>query len=49
VAIGAVADMAIEPFSAVIIGSFAGILSTLGFQYLTKFLNEKLKLHDTCK
>ncbi len=48
VAVGAVADMNIQPFAAVIIGSVAGILSTLGFQYSTSFLNKYLKLHDTC-
>ena len=47
VAVGAVADMAIEPFGAMIIGTVAGILSTLGFQYLTPKLNESV-VHDTC-
>jgi len=47
VAIGAIADMAITPASALIIGSFAGIISTLGFQYLTEAL-KGFKLHDTC-
>ena len=49
VAVGAIADMVIEPFGAMIIGSFAGIISTLGFQFLTPFLNRKKILHDTCK
>jgi ammonium transporter Rh len=48
VAVGTVADMAIQPFGAMLIGSFAGIVSTIGFQFLTPFLNEH-KLHDTCK
>ena len=47
VAIGTVADMKIMPFSAMIIGSFAGIVSTLGFEYITPLL-KKLRLHDTC-
>ncbi len=47
VAIGAIADMAISPASALFIGSFAGIISTLGFQYLTEAL-KGVKLHDTC-
>jgi ammonium transporter Rh len=47
VAVGTVADMAIQPFGAMLIGSFAGIVSTTGFQYLTPFLNRH-KLHDTC-
>lgn len=47
VAVGAVADMFIQPFGAMIIGSFAGVISTLGFQFLTPLLNRKF-LHDTC-
>ncbi len=47
VAIGAIADMAITPASALVIGSLAGIISTLGFQYLTEAL-KGVKLHDTC-
>jgi hypothetical protein len=39
--------MNIQPFSAMLIGSFAGVLSTLGFQYLTPLL-KKVYLHDTC-
>ena len=35
VAVGACADMIITPVGAVIIGSFAGIISTCGFRYLT--------------
>lgn len=41
------ADMAIQPFAAMIIGSVAGIISTLGFEYLTPAL-KKIYLHDTC-
>jgi hypothetical protein len=48
VAVGAVADMVIHPFGAMIIGLIAGLLSTLGFQYLTPCLNHHL-VHDTCK
>ncbi|RNA27197.1 ammonium transporter Rh type B-like [Brachionus plicatilis] len=47
VAVGAVADMQIEPFGAMIIGTVAGIISTLGFQFLTPTLNETV-VHDTC-
>lgn len=48
VAIGTVADMVTRPVGSVIIGSFAGIVSTLGFKYLTPLL-KKVYLHDTCK
>jgi ammonium transporter Rh len=47
VAVGTIADMNIRPSSAVIIGSVAGIISTLGFAFLTPLL-KKFKLHDTC-
>jgi len=47
VAVGTVADMNIRPFGAMIIGTFAGIISTLGFQYLTPLL-KRIYLHDTC-
>ena len=46
--IGAIADMIVYPFGAALIGSVAGVVSTLGFQYLQGFVNDKLKLHDTC-
>lgn len=35
VAVGAVADLMIRPFGALIIGSIAGTISTLGYVYLT--------------
>lgn len=47
VAVGAIADMAIQPFGAMVIGSIAGVISTLGFQYLTPVLNHGV-IHDTC-
>lgn len=47
VAIGTIADMAVAPFGAMIVGSVAGVVSTLGFEYLTPLL-KKVNLHDTC-
>jgi ammonium transporter Rh len=47
VAVGAIADMIIQPFGAMIIGSVSGIISTLGFQFVTPYMNAFL--HDTCK
>lgn len=35
VAVGAVADLMVRPYGALIIGSLAGILSTLGYAYVT--------------
>ncbi len=48
VAVGTVADMNIRPYAAMIIGSLAGILSVLGYQYVSPFLKKKLYLNDTC-
>lgn len=47
VAVGAIADMVIEPYGAMVIGTFAGIISVLGFQFLTPILNSSF-VHDTC-
>ncbi|NWW75683.1 RHAG protein, partial [Climacteris rufus] len=48
VAVGTCADLAIYPFSAMFIGAIAGIVSVLGFQFLTPVLESKLKIQDTC-
>ncbi|KAM9704695.1 ammonium transporter Rh type A [Menidia menidia] len=48
VAVGTCADMAIEPFGAMLIGLTAGIISTLGFKYLSPILSSNLGIQDTC-
>jgi len=48
VAIGTAADMMIHPFGAMIVGSIAGIVSVLGYRYLTPLIKRKLGIHDTC-
>ncbi|XP_047589833.1 ammonium transporter Rh type A isoform X2 [Lutra lutra] len=48
VAVGTCADMKIHPYGAMIIGSIAGIVSVLGFKFLTPCLTDKLRIHDTC-
>lgn len=40
--------MDIGAHGAFIIGGIAGIVSTLGFKYLSPFLNKKFRLDDTC-
>nr|AKN21682.1 slc42a-2 [Schmidtea mediterranea] len=47
VAVGACADLMIQPWGALLIGSVAGILSTLGYRYITPALT-RIYLHDTC-
>ncbi|XP_065537900.1 ammonium transporter Rh type A isoform X1 [Lathamus discolor] len=48
VAVGTCADLSINPFVAMCIGSIAGIISVLGFHFLTPLLASKLNIHDTC-
>lgn len=39
VAVGTCADMSIEPYGAMLIGLVAGIISTLGFKFLSVSLD----------
>ncbi|XP_040204259.1 ammonium transporter Rh type A [Rana temporaria] len=48
VAVGTCADMNIGPFGAMIIGFIAGIISTVGFKFLTPIFASKLRIQDTC-
>ncbi|NXX73761.1 RHAG protein, partial [Urocolius indicus] len=48
VAVGTCADLPIKPFGAMFIGSIAGIVSVLGFRFLTPLLASKLCIQDTC-
>jgi len=48
VAVGTCADLVILPWGAMVIGIVAGIISTLGYAYVTPFLSSKLHIHDTC-
>uniref|UniRef100_A0A8C2VFX8 Ammonium transporter Rh type A n=1 Tax=Chinchilla lanigera TaxID=34839 RepID=A0A8C2VFX8_CHILA len=48
VAVGTCADMDIQPYIAMIIGSIAGLVSVLGYKCLTPFCATTLRIHDTC-
>ena len=50
VAIGAIANLKIGPFGALLVGSLAGCLSCFGFCRVQPYLLERssLKLHDSC-
>ncbi|KAG8440658.1 hypothetical protein GDO86_006414 [Hymenochirus boettgeri] len=48
VAVGTAAEMMLSPYGSLIVGFICGIVSTLGFTYLSPILSSKLKLHDTC-
>ena len=47
VAVGTISDKNIGLFGAMIIGSVAGTISTLGYKYLLELL-KKIRIHDTC-
>ncbi|XP_053133189.1 ammonium transporter Rh type B isoform X2 [Hemicordylus capensis] len=48
VIVGTSAEMMLTPFGALIAGVLAGLVSTLGFQFLTPLLASRLKIQDTC-
>ncbi|GAB6027973.1 hypothetical protein CHUAL_002199 [Chamberlinius hualienensis] len=48
VAMGTACATMLGPFAALIIGSIAAIICTIGFRYLTPLLARKCRLHDTC-
>lgn len=48
VAAGTAGEMMLTPFGSMIVGFLAGIISVLGYKYLTPVLEEKLKIQDTC-
>ncbi|KAF8355600.1 hypothetical protein PRIPAC_97223, partial [Pristionchus pacificus] len=48
VAIGTCANVVLDPILSLALGSIAGVISVLGYIYLTPYLSERLRLHDTC-
>jgi len=48
VAIGTTANVILNPMHALVIGTIAGILSVVGYEYITPWLDHKLKIQDTC-
>lgn len=48
VAIGCSANLTLSPFSAIMIGCTAGIVSTIGCHRIQPYLEERWGLHDTC-
>ena len=47
-AVGASADMMLTPFGSIVIGSAAGVISTLGYQFVSPYLADRWKIADTC-
>ena len=48
VSVGATADMMLTPCGAIVMGSLAGLVSTLGYRYVSPYLTTKWKINDTC-
>ena len=48
VAVGAMADMMIQPWGAMLVGTVAGIISVLGYEYMTLWFAQHYGFHDTC-
>lgn len=48
VAIGSSADLVVKPWAAVVIGIIASGVSVWGYTVLTPYLEEKIRLFDTC-
>ncbi|XP_015594094.1 ammonium transporter Rh type A isoform X2 [Cephus cinctus] len=48
VAIGTAAGMMCRPIGALAIGSLAGVLSVVGYKFLTPLIQKHLRIHDTC-
>ena len=46
--VGAAADMMMTPFGSIVAGTLAGVISTLGYQFVSPWLTEKWKICDTC-
>ncbi|XP_044139147.1 LOW QUALITY PROTEIN: ammonium transporter Rh type C [Bufo gargarizans] len=48
VAVGTAAEMVLTTYGSLIVGFICGIVSTLGYAYLSPLLSSKLLLQDTC-
>ncbi|XP_063709670.1 ammonium transporter Rh type A [Culicoides brevitarsis] len=48
VAVGSVCNLILHPWGAIMIGIISGVLSVVGYVYITPFLFSKLRLADTC-
>ena len=47
-AVGAVADILLEPYLAILLGLVGGVVSTSGFLFLPDLFTSKFRIHDTC-
>lgn len=48
VTMGSCCDMVLEPWGALLMGTVGGLTAAAGIAFVTPWLDEKLKIHDTC-
>uniref|UniRef100_A0A0N5CD34 Ammonium_transp domain-containing protein n=1 Tax=Strongyloides papillosus TaxID=174720 RepID=A0A0N5CD34_STREA len=48
VAIGTASNLILSPFISLIVGTISGVISVLGYEYITPTLSKKFGIHDTC-
>ncbi|XP_062394822.1 ammonium transporter Rh type B [Sardina pilchardus] len=48
VAAGTAGEMMLTPFGSMIVGFLAGVISVLGYRFLSPLMESKLKIQDTC-
>ncbi|XP_053497814.1 ammonium transporter Rh type C-like 2 [Ictalurus furcatus] len=48
VAVGTAAEFMLMPYGSLIVGFFCGLISTLGYIYISPYMERKLKIQDTC-
>mmetsp|Transcript_84447 Transcript_84447/g.116677 ORF Transcript_84447/g.116677 Transcript_84447/m.116677 type:complete len:187 (+) Transcript_84447:581-1141(+) len=48
VAIGSASDLVVSAAISILVGSFAGVISAMGFLHLGPYLQKSIGLHDTC-
>ncbi|GAB0093007.1 ammonium transporter Rh type A [Sergentomyia squamirostris] len=48
VAVGSICNLLIHPYGAILVGSLAGLISVLGYRYLSPAMLNKMRLGDTC-
>ncbi|KAK2834380.1 hypothetical protein Q7C36_015081 [Tachysurus vachellii] len=48
VAVGTAAEFMLMPYGSLIVGFFCGVISTLGYIYISPYLEKRFKIQDTC-
>ena len=48
VSVGSSSDLVIGPFGAILMGSIAGVMTTIGYRNISSWVEKKFKVFDTC-